>query len=256
MKRLLKYLYLQSKELRETLSCEASAFDSTRFHALRVSIKKLKAIKKLEAQGGRINKNQLSFKPLQKLFKKAGKVRDVQLTLACLQGHPLTASLPAAIAFMELKSGRQKTIFFKSMRRQRKAIGRTIRGLQKKAERIKRKQISRRIHQQTNAAIAILAEANKNPAQWHKLRKIVKSLGYLQQASHLPLQKTALTTQRDSITQILGEWHDGIVVTKQINALISRLVLPDSENQALAVIQRELTEIGNQLLENLKAGLK
>lgn len=256
MKRLSTYLRLQSKDLQDILVCGESAFNATQFHALRVTIKKLKAIRHLSQQAKVKHKHPVSFKPIQRLFRKAGMLRDTQLTRECLQHHLLAPSLPNAIASLELQSKEQKAIFIDMIRRQGKKPRKTIRCLRKEVKGIKRKKIRQWIREQTRAAGETLATTNSNPAQWHQLRKILKSLGYIHQASHLPLQKTALTRQLDSIAQVLGDWHDSIVVSKQIELLVSSQLMPDAENTALATIHAELVIKGKHILDVLAASFK
>lgn len=255
MKRLSKYLRLRSKELQQILSCGVPAFNNDQLHALRVCIKKLKAVHTLSAPTTGKHKHTVSFKPIKVLFRKAGKVRDAQLTETYLKRHAAPESIRAAIAVLETQTQQENAQFVEQTHRLHKKIGKTIRGLRKNVKKLKRKEINRWISKQTEAASETQAQTSSQPAQWHTLRKILKSLGYIQQASHLRLQKSFFTDQHESITLVLGDWHDGIVIAKQIDVLISGGLLPLSENTVLAAIRGELVENGDTLLAGLSANL-
>ncbi len=199
-----KYLVKRWRAIRRYLHDFANGADLEVLHKLRVEVKKLKAFAGFAAAGGR--SAAAAIKPVKKMFREAGVIREAGLTLTILQKYQLTqprlksatvCKLNEAIAAFQAHTGANARKVKKSDKKLRAGL-----------RDIRNRDIKNWFSQQLTATAALLAVPP--PGRLHDARKLLKNLLYSHAmlprrlAADIPLNKTYL----HRLQELIGNWHD------------------------------------------------
>ncbi len=201
--------YLTEKE-REWLN-ELVAFDELRdeqaLHRLRLGIKKIRALAELSAQvqGKRFSKD---FRPLKKMFRQAGQIRDSRSQLRLLEAHQLVSPEYRERRVHELQDAGEKfSRHVRSYRKQGLKAGRLILG---DLRSIQGSRIRRWVaHEIIRTGLLLTQSAD----DLHSARKKIKALLYVQKIlpAKLASQLRLNTEYLDNLQDRIGKWHDLLV---------------------------------------------
>lgn len=179
------------------------------------------------------------FKLIKRVFRKAGMVRDAQMAIDYLQAHDQAGALRVTIALLEQQLVERQAQFFALQGREKKKWDRSLLYLSRQFRRLKKKEVDRSMRRQTEKLKSTLSHGLRTAEAWHGLRKKLKSLHYCQQAVRRKPPANLLLQQSDSITEVLGDWHDLLIVSHQLALLTANTTLPPSEIVKLTGIQGE-----------------
>jgi CHAD domain-containing protein len=201
--------YISEKE-RQWLD-ELVAFDESRdeeaLHRLRLQIKKIRALVQLSGhvRGRRLAKD---FRPLKKMFRVAGMIRDSRSQLRLLEEHKLVSPEYRERRVRELRdAGENFSRHVRAYRKQGKKAGRMLLA---DLHSIHSGRIRRWV---ANEIIRTGLLLTKSGDDLHLARKKIKALLYVQKilpqkmAAQLRLDRGYLDSLQDNI----GKWHDMLV---------------------------------------------
>jgi CHAD domain-containing protein len=199
-------------------------------HQLRVSIKRIRAILLFteHLSGNAQFDAARHYKPLRKLFRLAGSIRDVQVQLKLIADCAKTLNTPFD-EYLEHLDNQKKdsiTLFFRGMER-----GKIPHNLAYIHHSINNTLTSFREEDITTRAVELLAdqcselrvrlaEAPDNE-QLHQIRTIIKQMHYILDVVRKSDPSAAFPVSRKSLTaagDLLGKWHDRIIGIRLLEA--------------------------------------
>ena len=247
------YIKERFDSLKEVLSKEEETFTAADFHKLRVETKKLNAISRLLAFSSK-KFNRIKFiKKYKELFGIAGSIRETQLELAFVEEDHLNEQM---VRYIELQN--------RSIEKNRKLFFKKIHGIKKKISKdySKLRQASRRVNRwvmfQYRAAIAsqlslLIYNAPHHSEGIHDLRKKLKEILY---TLHMYNTGDKHTKKIDAFQDLIGKWHDKIVMAEKLSSKKWKRKLPETENETLASMKNKLCASGELMQERIIAEIK
>ncbi|MEN2284394.1 CHAD domain-containing protein [Algoriphagus sp. SE2] len=183
-------------------------FSKSTFHKLRVEIKKLNAIFNLINFCSKDFKRKETFHPFKEVFKKAGKVRELQLERAILDKYLSNNSFLDYRRIINNKLLKAQDSFFELLGKELdKRIAGKIEVLIPFIDQVNKKKAAAFIEKKKDEIEILL---NKNPLttdELHKLRKLLKTLKYSIGCISSDT-RTANESEILKFTDSLGKWHD------------------------------------------------
>ena len=194
-------------------------------HALRVQIKKIHALLHLLAYCYQLPYQE--NKALKKLFKRAGKIRNLQLTMFRLEKQVKPKRKCSKNLLAELKGELDSRInrFEKHYKHHKDKAFKKTAELVHECVRMKIKKETalyfRMMKEKINRAVR---QRNRNQKQTHQLRKDIKTLKY-NLALSVNTDSKFLTEEKllNKMEKLLGEWHDAVQMASRLKKLKSKL---------------------------------
>ncbi|MBO0939122.1 CHAD domain-containing protein [Fibrella sp. HMF5335] len=237
-----------------------------RIRRVRVGIKRLRSLFRLiELIRPHRFKSRRHERALRKLFKQAGRVRELQVSQDALPHLSVPADVKKQyrlfLAKREHKARKKlKKALGQFHKKDLKPAARLVRRLGKKTTPAKIDGRLRAFIDREALAIDALQRAERTPESTHQARKHLKALleiGTLL-IQHTPDDALAkvLTTAKQLQTQI-GTWHDKIVLLQQLEAFIATdNDLPPTTADRLVARQQQLATQQTQRLDQLNDSLR
>jgi CHAD domain-containing protein len=207
MKSLMEYYQKRKESLFFLLSFPNRKFGEEDFHRFRVEVKKLTAlIKLLKSKNNDFDPQPLLI-PIKTLFKRAGRVRELQIEMNLLRDYSLFKQTPnlKKILEMEILKARKQFFEMRSFLFVFK-VKRKISGI--KNEVIKAMDEDFQLYLDSQwAKIIKMIQGGISPEKAHLLRKKLKTFQYTKDILGIPsdlIKKNRL----EELMQILGKWHD------------------------------------------------
>lgn len=232
---------------------------------IRVGIKRLRSLYRLmEFIRPKQFKSHRHERAFRKLFKRAGQLRDIQLSKASIDSIPLrgtTAKRYARYLEKEEKKARKKLkkALKKFHKRDLKKAGKLIQRIGVTVSPVKVDQRLRTYIDREAAAIEVLQQAGQSTENTHQMRKHLKALievGTLliQLAPDDALEQ--LLTKAKQTQQQVGLWHDRVVWLDHLEAFIAAdTEQPDDNTERLIARQHQTANRQekrvDQLMDNL-----
>lgn len=253
MKALKTYFEKRKKALGLILEKTPDSFTAETFHELRVEIKKLKALVELIAFCSKNFKAGKTFKPFKTIFKKAGKIREMQLEQTILQTQPnfqLLQKIPNRLKKEEVKKIKKFFLIInKHLTKRMKEKYRVINSLLLKID-IKKIEIYR---DTTKKKInKLICKNNFKKKQIHDFRKRLKVFQYNEKI--IPVQKN-LDTEQDELSELLGKWHDYDTTLLHLKKIIATVKKHSSERKHLKNIKLTMSLQREMLFKKINATL-
>ncbi|GEM_PF-6554014 len=182
--------------------------DFKKIHAIRVSLKKINSVFQL---AGFISGEQFALPgSLQKIFKKSGGLRELQVFLCKIFYYKVTN-----LEFAELAVATQKSIRISAKKFSRLLIKIKMKKASAELEdsfyRIKNCDMGILLNQYENWKKNMLPISidRKNPeSSLHQLRRSIKNLMYIHQALHSDASPDEERNKLNQVQEMLGKWHD------------------------------------------------
>ena len=208
-----KYLDKEWKEMNAHLESFLETGDQEALHKFRVQIKKLRALLNLFEETSNQSGLLKDFKPVKKIFKYAGHIREAHLNLQLGELYHLKNE-----AF---ESGQQKIIeegtteFQNNGKKYIKNINETHKQLKKQLPHINNSSIADYYKKQLRQIAANLAVSGFTD-DMHANRKLIKVLVYNHKLAEKALDGSLPfnTTYLDKLQQAIGKWHDNVVAAQ------------------------------------------
>jgi CHAD domain-containing protein len=208
-----KYLEKEWKDLNIHLKAFLESGDQEELHQFRVQTKKLRAMLNLLEQASRQHGLLKEFKPVRKIFKYAGHIRDAHTNLQLSARYALKNEL--------FETGQQRiieegtTAFREQAKQYTKKIREAYKQLKKQLPHVDSSSIAEFYKRQLEQ-IADNLETPKFTEDMHNNRKLIKILVYNRKLADKALNGsfTFNTAYLNQLQNSLGEWHDNIVAAE------------------------------------------
>jgi CHAD domain-containing protein len=237
-KRVNKYFQDQAHQLVKALEEKESVLLEKDFHAIRVSIKRIKALFSLLDEMVPSFRLKKFFSPYKTLFRQAGKIRDLQVQLGLLVTFPGNAAINSMAADLNRQLTDEKVRFYKMntkslIRRWKKSEQKILDAIKKN----RRKKINRYLKKKQKRVLNLLQKDQLDVAQIHGLRKRIKDIYYLQSMMG---NKKIWFGKMDQFQDLLGKWHDGRVLLQGLEKHLNSSSLQQEEKDALKWLSAKL----------------
>jgi len=223
----------QEKAINHYLDKSPDTFTSNDFHQLRLEIKKLNAFLDLvDFCSKDFNRNKI-FKPFTEIFRKAGKIRELQLEKITIKKHQIDGLLKDYFMGLKWQESREKTKFFILIKllfpdQLHKKINKIIPYLSE----INDEKIKKYLEKKNRSIQKLMSKSILNRKEMHHLRKQLKTFNYNRKivSSENDVTKTPL---KSGLTSLLGKWHDCEVLLQHLKKEIAKEKLNYRETQEL-----------------------
>lgn len=255
MRALKKYLKKRENTINFLLETQQQSYIPDTFHTLRVEIKRLNALFNLANYYSKRFKKKKTSKPFKRIFRQAGKVRELQVEESLLEEYFAFNLLPEYKGHLEKLLTRELEAFFlitnnglfqTLKKKYRKIAPLLAKTSKKKAKRYmdkKRTEIQKLLDQ----------NALKNK-QIHPLRKLLKEYQYSHKSLNYGKQNRP-TRSNHILPELLGEWHDNQVIIKHLKKVIDSGEINPNESAQLENIKASFTFENELLFHKINATL-
>jgi CHAD domain-containing protein len=244
-----KYLDKEWEEMNASLNSFLETGDQEALHKFRVQIKKLKAMLSLIEGSSDENGLLKQFKPVRKIFKRAGYIRDAQINLQLSSKYGFKNE--------DFESNQQKIIEEGIIALQNKSkkilrnINNTHKELIKQLPSISNSSIAEYYKHQLEQ-IAVNFTVSGFTEDMHTNRKLIKILVYNHKLANKALNGVLdfNTTYLDKLQDAIGKWHDNVMTAQ----LFSSSPLNDKPivtriNRINAGVKRTITSMADDFLK-------
>jgi CHAD domain-containing protein len=205
-----KYFDKEWKEMNAHLQHFLATGDQEALHRFRVQIKKLKAMLSLFGDTSRKPDLLRGFKPIKKIFRSAGNIRDAHTNLQLSETYAIKNEIFETDQHRIIDEGTNEFQF--NGRKYIKDIKETYKQIKKRLPHVKDKAIADYYqehlrHIATNFAVSGFTE------DMHTNRKLIKILVYNHKIAEKALNGSLPfnTSYLDKLQEAIGKWHDNVV---------------------------------------------
>ncbi|MVN21743.1 CHAD domain-containing protein [Mucilaginibacter arboris] len=242
------------KNMKKPLKAFLASGNQEDLHQFRVNVKKLKALLTLYAFAPDSKDLLTHFKPVKKIFRKAGDIRSAYINLKLAKEHQLNNQEFNDHQQQILDKGtgefkKKGSKYLKQLKKAHIALQNNIQPLQ-----------NRTIRHFYKDKITQIESFFANPAfndELHNARKNIKLLTYNQKVAAKALKNKVAVKQSylDQLQEIIGNWHDHNVAIEVLdgtgkagdNAI-------NNIKASNAGLEKTITEQGNNFREKVSAG--
>lgn len=246
------YLKKIGEKITGLLKKSPNTFEDEDFHKLRVEIKKLKAVAGfIELADKNFSKRGL-LKPFSKIYKQAGKIRELQLQQTFLQKQN-DFSIDNYLQELLKKTEKEKKKFAALLTKQSpKKIKKPIKKIENFLKRTNENDAIRFTNNEKRKIVSHIKELPLKKENAHKLRKILKEDFYNRKRTNWPSRKIK---QEDDFLQLLGNWHDTVVLNQQLEKIRSKTDSSPAEVAALQKIKSSVSSESQRLFNEINSTL-
>jgi CHAD domain-containing protein len=182
---------MHTKELKHIISQHCAAledavagiqkdFEKDAIHAFRVQVKKLRAFLRLLdlTIPGRIKK----------VYTAAGQIRDIQLQVKQIREASENTSVPAEYLAVLEEQLQKRMVFFESVAKKNHFAGSQKKLIEKLPSRLPFENIGQFLHQEIAAMLALIKDGLKEDNDFHRMRKKIKGIVYINEIYQEALQ--------------------------------------------------------------------
>ena len=254
MKALETYFKKRKKAINLILEKAPDCYTVETFHELRLEIKRLSALFELIAFCSKKFKLQKTYKPFRIIFKKAGKIREIQLEQTLLEKQPnfhLLKKYPNRLKKLETKE--IKNFFSTANKRLIKKLKGKYRKIIRFFTKTSKKKVNRYRNKARKEMKRLIQKNDFKKKQIHDFRKRLKVYQYNEKILH-PNQKKIVPDQH-KMSDLLGKWHDYDVVILHLKKIISTFKKDSNERKQLRIIKVTMTSKRAFLFVKINAAL-
>ena len=255
MKALTRYLERREIAIYLLLKRPRDRFTTHTFHRLRVEIKKLNAFLQLIGFCSDDFKRTKTFKPFRKLFRQAGKVRELQLEKKVLKKYQIDNFLMGYMGNLDKLRAVEKETFFSMLK------GKPASKLKKKFQvivphifRIDRIKAAEYLAEYKILFNEVQTQQALEPHQIHQIRKWLKELRYNCKILSIEPQNIPVLN-KSYLPALLGKWHDYDIIINHIKFMIQNGNVNLREISCIEDIIEKLSSDRESLFNNLLTDL-
>lgn len=252
MKTLVAYFKKRKEAITNLLEKPRHLYTRGTFHQLRIEIKKYKALINLTHFCSKDFKQHKNFKPFKRLFRQAGKIRDLQLEEAMLKKLDSDHLLCQYYNNLKKKRLKEQGKFFLMVHKKFKTI------LKKKYSAIASflvtihpKKTTRYIRKKRKNLKKLLIQGELQPQQFHGLRKQLNSLKYNLKCLSVK-HKNNFLFRNSNLPALIGQWHDAQVMIKRLEKAIHTGGINPEELSQLEKIKTKIVSDEELLFHKIK----
>jgi len=244
----IKYFHKEWKQMNNHLEAFLATGDQEQLHKFRVQIKKLRAMLNLVEHTSHQPRLLREFKPVRKIFKYAGNIRDAYTNLLLSERYQLKNE-----AF---ETGQQKIIadgiveFQLHGKKYLKSLKNSYKLLKKQLPKVDDDAIADFYKNQLEDIAAKLQGGNFDD-EMHDNRKLLKILVYNQRLAGSALGSLHLNAgYLDKLQKAIGDWHDNIVAAKLFSSPeLNDLPVVKKINKKNAGVRLNITKLANNFIK-------
>jgi hypothetical protein len=249
MKKLSAYLKNREDNIYIQIGRARSKYTPSTFHILRVEIKKLQAEFDLINFCYKDFSKKDNFKPFKLLFKRAGKIREIQLEENMLKNYFRPNTMKNYRQALKKEMLDEKNKFFLMVNKKLiEQMEKIYKNTYSAIKNVHSKKAEKFFHKKVNGIRKNLNRKNISPVHLHKIRKQLKELYYIQKCMGIKYKFVFLK----SLQKLLGKWHDGQVLKLHIAKSIKRKKINSFELKHLRKIQLKVNYETNLLYINIR----
>jgi len=253
MKSLEKYFNKRKANTLLLLKKPKPSYRPKTFHDLRVEIKKLNALCELIEESVKNFKRKKTFEPFDIIFDQAGKVRELQIESRLLNKYFLSQMLKTYERNLSRKRLAERTIYFslvnpKAIRELKKKYVKIESMLQK----VNKKEAKKFMDEKINKIENMIEPSTIKIDQLHDLRKKLKEYEFVRSGLDMDDVIKPIPNLTD-LTDLLGEWHDGQVISIHINNALDNKTITAKEKKQLQKVKDKILTENKNLLSKIKA---
>ena len=252
MKTLAKYLNKRKEVIDSLLKKPSDTYTASTFHKLRIEIKKLNSSFDLINCCATNFRRRATYKPYKIIFRKAGKVRELQIEDAMLKnyfGNKIIKDYRKTLKTLRLKA--EKDFFSLLNKKIMRKLNKKHHSIIPHLREIDNKKIAIYLEKKEKQIKELLHREIIQTKQIHQLRKELKVLNYNKAIT----SKEKHSTQ-DVLPELLGKWHDCQVIIKHLKKTLNRRKLDKNEEAQLKIIQSKIINKRNILFDEIKKAIK
>lgn len=203
----LKHFDKEWKSMKARLKSYLKDGQQEDLHHFRVQVKKLRAFLTLADSEQHYPKLTMRFKPVRRIFKKAGEIRDAYLNLELGKTHGNN------IPFMDTQQQLMEQAIARFASKGNNYLGKlktTHQTLTEKIESISDIHINFYYDQQLEQIAGLLATLHFDD-RLHECRKLIKILMYNYKFTYKVLNSPVNAEYLDEVQAAIGDWHDNLV---------------------------------------------
>jgi CHAD domain-containing protein len=221
-----KYYFNRVGIINEILLRSPAGLSEPDYHDFRVNIKKLRSLSDLIDFSSPHFKGSV-LKPLLRLFRQAGRIREKQLVISTLLGYDLDGALPFFMARLgnELKDETRK---FRSMNGPwtREQVAVALGSMGEFLDRTSHSELESYLEMQKTFLHRLLGVRWLAEKEIHQLRKRLKDHYYTRRIFS---GNSEAYEKLDRYQELMGKWHDSVIVEARLCEVTSRGALPVME---------------------------
>lgn len=251
MKALKKYLNSRKITIDFLLGKPKRNFTPGTYHKLRIELKKLNGFLELINYCSKGFRKKKIIKPFSKIFKQAGKVRELQLQSEMIKKYFPENTVPEYKAHLRKIRLEETRSFFSLF------DPKLFTEMDKKFDEIKSFLPKIKSKTTTNYLESEVANIknliNKNPLQkkhLHKLRKQLKKLSNNRSSLSFEEKKGHLS-KKDSLPKLLGDWHDLQVMIDHLNKGLENGGINSNEAIQLETLKTKISGESDLLFDQI-----
>jgi CHAD domain-containing protein len=238
---LLDYWKKRSSKLKFLIRTPKRKFNQSRFHVLRVEIKKLKALLLLVEFHDREFNRKKFYKPFRSLFSQAGKVREFQIEKEILKIYGQNEAIPGFLKSLDRRIRKERKLFFEKRNlKLNSVLVKRLKSLKSKIRVLENADFEPYLAIQLAEIKLILAIGKLEESTGHLLRKKLKTLKYnlesIQRSS-----ASALPPAQEGLVNLLGNWHDFVRVNQLLSEELGSIKIPPEELICLQQIRNKIS---------------
>jgi len=223
-------------------------FSRRDFHKLRVEIKKVKTVSEIVyycTEDFQKNKFLGSF---QNIFRKAGKVRELTLEISMLKKFRVSSLLKKHISQLKKQLERKKGRFFSVAHADPKELHKSSDIILPCFNRIDRIGVNRFLEMKSGEIRGLIGTKILKEENAHQLRKLLKEVYYTTSIFRL---KSPWFKDMDDFQELLGKWHDDVVVDDHLQRTLQIGKLDGNGIQTIKAVKQLVSYEGEQLFKQI-----
>ena len=249
-----KYFKKRQEKIIKLLEKPLQEYSKEDYRHLRVEIKKLNAVLDLIKGCSKNFKEKKYFKPVRKIFKQCGKVREFQLEESALKKYGYNSPLHYLYNLEERIKVEQDNLNSLINKKLKKKIKKTFEKMAPFMKMIHKKDLNSYFEKERNIIADLVRQKPLQPIRIHELRKRLKVDFYNKTSLNLPDNNNH--DEEDNLQELLGKWHDGRTLNNHLEKSIIQEKTDPAELKQLIQIDREIVLNTQNLLEEINKQLE
>ncbi|MGN6532795.1 MAG: CHAD domain-containing protein [Ginsengibacter sp.] len=220
-------------------------------HNLRIAVKKIKSLSTLVLfcqPDFRIAK---FMKPLKKIFKVGGEMRNLQLEIQKLKKMELH-SLQDYLHQLKRRLKKKKQLFFPLADAQlRRKLRKRSKMILTQFAYVNKTCVNRFLEEKRIEISNLLLTENLKEKEAHQLRKKLKEFYYAILVFGI---KDKRFRNIDDFQQLLGQWHNNVVLKDDLQKTLDKKDEPEAELKIIGTVENKISIESSLLFDKIKAG--
>jgi CHAD domain-containing protein len=263
MKELTKYIRSLFSKFTKHAQHAAKDFKADDIHKMRVTFKKIEAVFNLLRFFCNENLNQEEITKAKRTFKKAGKVRELQLMIERVKSVETKSEAAKTIVINYLDNKGKKTekkfqqYFNESGEKEIHEVGEKMIDV---AKEISDNDLLPYFKNISENIVLVETKKERNEDELHQLRKRIKELNYnlvlLNDATRKKVEEIFPPGNYSSLEKLIGEWHDETIFLSGIGKAEIKLLADAADTEKQAGLKDFFEELHNESEKFLRQHLK